>query len=114
MNSIRDERDAARSEVSELRRKLSLFEEELRLTKAKLTRITSEKINLERDSRVAVSLARSLDKSNSNESAFYKNKAGDLADKNREQSEEIRRLTATITELRRQATSHAPSKRMSY
>ena len=67
VNTLRDERDRTIMENDNLRRKLSLQEEELRLTKTKLGRVQQEKISIERDSRVAVSLARSLDNSTSND-----------------------------------------------
>jgi hypothetical protein len=71
VNTLRDERDKAMTENDNLRRKLSLQEEELRLTKTKLGRVQQEKISIERDSRVAVSLARSLDNSTSNDMNYY-------------------------------------------
>ena len=71
VNTLRDERDKATTENDNLRRKLSLQEEELRLTKTKLGRVQQEKISIERDSRVAVSLARSLDNSTSNDMNYY-------------------------------------------
>ena len=51
LNSLRDERDKAITENAAIRRKLSLQEEELRLTKSKLSRVQQEKISIERDSR---------------------------------------------------------------
>jgi len=72
VNTLRDERDKTITENDNLRRKLSLQEEELRLTKTKLGRVQQEKISIERDSRVAVSLARSLDNSTSNDCNYYK------------------------------------------
>ena len=74
INTLRDERDNFQTEVSTYRRKLSLAEEELRLTKSKLTRVVQEKHSMERDSRAAISLARSLDNNNSNDMNYYKRK----------------------------------------
>jgi len=51
ISSLRDERDKALTENTDHRRKNSLLEEELRSTKANLSRITQEKISMERDSR---------------------------------------------------------------
>lgn len=51
ISSLRDERDKAQIENTDHRRKNSLLEEELRSTKANLSRITQEKISMERDSR---------------------------------------------------------------
>jgi len=92
VNTLRDERDKAISENAANRRKLSLQEEELRLTKSKLSRVQQEKISIERDSRVAVSLARSLDNSNSNDAAYYKRKVTELSDKLQIAHEELRQL----------------------
>ena len=91
VNTLRDERDKAISENAANRRKLSLQEEELRLTKSKLSRVQQEKISIERDSRVAVSLARSLDNSNSNDAAYYKRKVNELSDKLQVAHEELRK-----------------------
>lgn len=92
VNTLRDERDKATTENDNLRRKLSLQEEELRLTKTKLGRVQQEKISIERDSRVAVSLARSLDNSTSNDMNYYKRKVNELSDNLQRAHEEIRQL----------------------
>ncbi|KAL7497851.1 hypothetical protein ACHAWT_009094 [Skeletonema menzelii] len=92
VNTLRDERDKAISENATNRRKLSLQEEELRLTKSKLSRVQQEKISIERDSRVAISLARSLDNSNSNDASYYKRKVTELSDKLQQAHEELRQL----------------------
>jgi hypothetical protein len=92
VNTLRDERDKATTENDNLRRKLSLQEEELRLTKTKLVRVQQEKISIERDSRVAVSLARSLDNSTSNDMNYYKRKVNELSDNLQRAHEEIRQL----------------------
>lgn len=92
VNTLRDERDKAISENAANRRKLSLQEEELRLTKSKLSRVQQEKISIERDSRVAISLARSLDNSNSNDASYYKRKVNELSDKLQSAHEELRQL----------------------
>lgn len=81
INSLRDQRENAVNEISEYRRKLSLQEEELRLTKSKLNRTMQEKMFMERDSRQAISLARSLDNNNSNDMSYYKRKVNELSDK---------------------------------
>ncbi|KAL3797416.1 hypothetical protein HJC23_010542 [Cyclotella cryptica] len=81
ISKLRYERDEANADLIEHRRKLSLHEEELRLTKSKLNRIIQEKHSMERDSRAAISLARSLDHNNSNDMNYYKRKVGELSDK---------------------------------
>lgn len=93
INSLRDERDKALAELHDYRRKQSLLEEELRLVKSKLTRVTQDKNAMERDSRAAISLARSLDNNNSNDMAYYKRKVSELSDT-------ISKQNNTIAELR--------------
>ena len=93
INTLRDERDKALTELHDYRRKQSLLEEELRLVKSKLTRVTQDKNARERDSRAAISLARSLDNNNSNETAYYKRKVSELSDT-------ISKQNNTIAELR--------------
>lgn len=90
--SLRDERDKAMSENAANRRKVALLDEELRLTKSKLSRVQQEKVSIERDSRVAVSLARSLDSTNSNDASYYKRKVNELSDKLQRAQEELRQL----------------------
>mmetsp|Transcript_20673 Transcript_20673/g.29179 ORF Transcript_20673/g.29179 Transcript_20673/m.29179 type:complete len:380 (+) Transcript_20673:108-1247(+) len=74
ITSLRSERDEALSTSAELNRKAVLLEEELRLVRAKLGRVAQEKIKLERDSRAAISLAKSLDSHASSDTDFYKRK----------------------------------------
>ena len=100
MNDLRDDRDKALIEVNESRRKQSLLEEELRMTKTRLTRISQEKNSMERDSRAAISLARSLDNNNSNDMNYYKRKVGELSDKLQSSNETITKQNQTIAELR--------------
>lgn len=74
LSVLRSERDEALSSAFEFKRKVALLDEELRLTKAKLIRVGQEKVKLERDSRAAISLARSLDNNSSADVDFYKRK----------------------------------------
>jgi len=99
MNDLRDERDQSRIELNESR-KQSLLEEELRTTKTRLTRVSQEKNSMERDSRAAISLARSLDNNNSNDMNYYKRKVGELSDKLQSSNETIAKQNQTIAELR--------------
>lgn len=71
---LRSERDEAMADASDSKRKFSLLQEEVRMVKAKLGRVTQEKMKMERDSRAAMSLARSLDSHASSDSDFYKRK----------------------------------------
>ena len=114
INSLRDERDKATMELSDYRRKLSLFEEELRLTKSKLSRVMQEKISMERDSRAAISLARSLDNNNSNDMNYYKRKVSELSDKLQTQQDLISKQMNTISQLRGQQEHPTSQKRKSY
>lgn len=111
ISSFRDERDNALIELSDYRRKQSLLEEELRMTKANLSRITQEKIGMERDSRAAIFLARSLDNNNSNDMNYYKRKVGELSGKLQSQQDVIMKLNNTIAELRGQSERSPGEKR---
>ena len=102
INSLREERDKAFSELSEYRRKLSLHEEDLRLTKSKLNRVMQEKLSMERDSRAAMSLAKNLDSANSNDMNYYKRKVSELSDRLHSAQDFIAKQTSQITELREQ------------
>ncbi|KAL7537962.1 hypothetical protein ACHAXR_008183 [Thalassiosira sp. AJA248-18] len=112
ISQLRDERDKAITELSEKGRKNSLNEEELRLTKSKLSRVMQEKISMERDSRAAISLARSLDNNNSNDMNYYKRKVGELSDKVQTLQDVISKQVTTIDELRGQNERSASSKRL--
>jgi len=68
------ERDKSIESWMELTKKNTLLEEELSLVKGKLHRLMQEKMKVERDSRAAISLARSLDMRTSSDAEFYKRK----------------------------------------
>lgn len=74
LSHLRSERNDALAEAAEFKRKAELLEEELRTTKAKFAKVVQEKIKMERDSRAAISLARSLDTHASSDCDFYKRK----------------------------------------
>ena len=74
ISSLRSSRDSVAAQANELKRKYTLLQEELRLVKAKLSRVSQEKVKIERDSRVAISLARSLDNNSSSDADFYRRK----------------------------------------
>ena len=109
MNSLRDERDRVVQECAQFRRKLSLLEEENRVTKSKLSKTMSEKLSLERDSRAALSLARSLDSNNHSDLSYYKRKCSDMSDRDRAQQQEIADLRGQLAALQQ-----AHKKRKSY
>jgi len=71
---LRGERDEALGAAASLKRKVSFVEEDLRVTKTKLARVEQEKIKIERDSRAAISLARSVGTETSSDIDFYKRK----------------------------------------
>lgn len=101
ISTLRDERDNALSELSDCHRKQSLLEEELRLTKSNLSRVTQEKTSMERYNQTAMSLSRSLDKNNSNaDTNYYKRKVAELSDKLQSQQDIIFKQNHTISELR--------------
>ena len=74
ISNVRSERDTAIGEGAESKRKVILLEEEVRLLKARVARLTHEKIKVERDSRAALSLARSMDNHNASDVDYYKRK----------------------------------------
>jgi hypothetical protein len=74
LSVLRSEKDEALSYSDEYKRKVTLLEEELRLIKSKLIRVGQEKVKMERDSRAAISLARSLDSNSSADVDFHKRK----------------------------------------
>lgn len=104
---LRDQRDKAFTDLSEKTRKQALLEEELRLKTTKLSRVMQEKTVMERDSRAAISLARSLDNTSSNDMNYYKRKVGELSDK-------VHSQQVTIDELRGKNERAAKKSRKSY
>lgn len=74
LQTIRSERDKSIETCMELTKKNALLEEELSLIKGKLHRLMQDKMKVERDSRAAISLARSLDMRTSSDAEFYKRK----------------------------------------
>jgi hypothetical protein len=71
---IRGERDEALGTVSSLKRKLASVEEDLRANRAKLGRVEQEKAKMERDSRAAISLAKTVGTETSCDIDYYKRK----------------------------------------
>lgn len=74
LSHLRAERNEALAEAAQAKRKAELLEEDLRTTKAKHSKVVQEKIKMERDSRAAINLARSLDTHASSDCDFYKRK----------------------------------------
>jgi hypothetical protein len=103
VSTLRDERDKAINDLSDCQRKQSLLEEELRLTKSNLSRVTQEKNSMERYNQTAMSLSRSLDKNNANtDTNYYKRKVAELSEKVQSQQDIIFKQNNTISELRGQ------------
>ncbi|KAL3764284.1 hypothetical protein ACHAWU_004096 [Discostella pseudostelligera] len=104
ISTLRDERDKALNDLSDCQRKQSLLEEELRLTKLNLSRVTQEKNSMERYNQTAMSLSRTLDKNNSNtDMNYYKRKVAELSEKLHSQQDIIFKQNSTISELRGQS-----------
>ena len=74
LSSLRGERDEALGISASLKRKATLLDEDLHVNKQKLARAEQEKIKTERDSRAAISLAKSVDSETSSDVDFYKRK----------------------------------------
>ena len=77
-NDLRNERDQALGSEVETTRKSKLRHEENILLKAKLTRVIQEKNKLERETRMTVSLQKSMDQSASMDADFNKRKVSEL------------------------------------
>jgi len=91
LTTLRTERDAALANAAESKRRATLAEEEVRTARARLTRLQQEKNRIERDSRAALSLAKSLDSHSTSDAGYYKRQIADL-------NERINVANATIQE----------------
>jgi prefoldin subunit 5 len=81
LGMMTSQRDMARSEAAEHKRKAALLDDELHQVKNKLARVSQEKNQLQRDQRVAMSMEKSLNQhSNANSDAvdYYKRKVAEL------------------------------------
>ncbi|GFH57665.1 hypothetical protein CTEN210_14141 [Chaetoceros tenuissimus] len=78
--NIRSQRDEAIGQKMETERKTQLLNEENRLLKARVARLTQDKIKMEREARASMSLARSLDSHAASDVEYYKRKVADLND----------------------------------
>jgi prefoldin subunit 5 len=72
------QRDEAHQAAAESSRKVTLLSDELHQTKTQLARVTQEKMKLDRDQRVALSIAKSLDSQNADVD-YYKRKVTELS-----------------------------------
>lgn len=74
------QRDEAQSTAEESARKVTLLHEELHQNKTKLARVTQEKMKMDRDQRVAMSIAKSLENSAASADVdYYKRKVSELS-----------------------------------
>ena len=74
------QRDEAQSAADESARKVTLLQDELHQNKTKLARVTQEKMKMDRDQRVALSIAKSLDSSAAGADVdYYKRKVSELS-----------------------------------
>lgn len=96
------DRDAALGECAESNRRKILLQEEVRLLKSRVARLTQEKIKVERDSRAALSLARSMDSHAASDVDYYKRKVSDLNDHLQSKTADITELKHQVNEYRRQ------------
>lgn len=90
------------AEAAQHKRKAELLEQDLRDTKAKYAKVVQEKVKMDRDSRAAISLARSLDTHASSDCDFYKRKANELTNSLQTQQALVAEQKHQIEEMRRQ------------
>ena len=74
VSKLKLENEKVNETYTEAQRKMSLLGEEVSLLKSRVERLTQEKIKVERDSRAALSLARSMDSHASSDVQYYKKK----------------------------------------
>jgi predicted RNase H-like nuclease (RuvC/YqgF family) len=91
--------DAALGSAEESKRKASLLQEELRNQRSKFSKITQEKMKMERDyaasQRATMALAKSVGNGSASDSDYYKRKVSDL-------NSRVQSMHATISEQNRQ------------
>ena len=102
VSNARIERDTISSEYSESKRKTGLLQEEVRLLRTRIVRLTQEKIKVERDSRAALSLARSMDTHAASDVDYYKRKVSDLNDHLQAKADIVTELKHQVDEYKRQ------------
>ena len=100
--ALRTERDAAAAEAAEAQRRAALAEAEGRAARAQLQRCLQDRARMERDSRAALSLARSLDAHSGSDAAYYKRQMAGLSEQLHQLQATVAEQNLTIAELRRQ------------
>jgi len=102
ISSLRGERDEALGGAASLKRKVTLLDEDFRVCKTKLSRVEQEKIKIERDSRAAISLAKSVGSETSSDVDFYKRKSSELQNQLSSQQALVAEQKMQIDDMRRQ------------
>eukprot|EP00547_Thalassionema_nitzschioides_P003421 CAMPEP_0194201048 /NCGR_PEP_ID=MMETSP0156-20130528/1429_1 /TAXON_ID=33649 /ORGANISM="Thalassionema nitzschioides, Strain L26-B" /LENGTH=309 /DNA_ID=CAMNT_0038926149 /DNA_START=52 /DNA_END=981 /DNA_ORIENTATION=- len=102
LSSLRTERDDALGLVASLKRKNGSLEEDIRVNRLKISRLDQEKIKIQRDSRAAMSFAKSLGSETSSDIDFYKRKISDLENQLSSQHVLAAEQNAEIDDMRRQ------------
>ena len=100
--TLRTERDAASAEAADAQRRATLAEDEGRAARTQLQRCLHEKARMERDSRAALSLARTLDAHSGSDAAYYKRQMAGLNEQLHQLQATVAEQNLTIAELRRQ------------
>jgi predicted RNase H-like nuclease (RuvC/YqgF family) len=100
--NFRSLRDEAIGQKMETERKTQLLNEENRLLKARVARLTQDKIKMEREARASMSLARSLDSHAASDVEYYKRKVADLNDTVQHKNVAIAELKHEIDGYKRQ------------
>ena len=110
------QRDKATGFAEESKSKVSALQEELRQVKAKLSRVTQEKIKMERDQRATMSLAKSLDSTSSlqghSDAEYYKRKVSELSSQVQSKTAIIAEKNRQLDEMRRQIERNMSQNRL--
>eukprot|EP00978_Attheya_sp_CCMP212_P039084 scaffold200084_cov36-Attheya_sp.AAC.2 len=112
ITNLRSEREDALASAAESKRKANLLEEEVRLVKAKLGRLAQEKLRQERDSRAALSLARSMDSHAMADTDFYKRKAAELSERLQSQQALAAEQKYQLDEMKRKMARNVTKNRL--
>lgn len=100
--SVRGDRDQISASRNDLKRKITLQEEEIRIMRAKLSKTEQDKLKIERDSRAAISLAKSGQEVVTSDVSFYKTKVQELQNQLSAQHALVAEQKAQIEDMRRQ------------
>jgi uncharacterized phage infection (PIP) family protein YhgE len=106
------QRDEALGQAEESKRKASLLDEELRQVKTKFSRVTQDKLKMERDQRATMSLARSLDNQGPADVDYYKRKVSDLSSHAQSMNAVIAEKNRQLDEMRRQIERNMSQNRL--